>query len=160
MKRGQNWSKFADKNLPVHDEIVGVKKSDFLFNDISYGWPPSKSKSLERQPSWPWRTGTHTRAKEYKDRRKNWHRRKDCFPRKLFFSFFFAESGLSMHFLGAGAAARSLKSQNTNVQDLDYDFLRRIFENNWRNCNWKKPKNTISDDNFFDNVTNMLLIKS
>ena len=53
MKRGQNWSKFADKNLPVHDEIVGVKKSDFLFNDIFYGWPPSKSKSLERQPSWP-----------------------------------------------------------------------------------------------------------
>ena len=42
------------KNLPVH-EIGGVKKSDFLFDDVFYGRPPSKSKSLERQPSWPWK---------------------------------------------------------------------------------------------------------
>ena len=31
----------------------GIKNSDFLFDDVFYGWPSSKSKSLERQPSWP-----------------------------------------------------------------------------------------------------------
>ena len=41
------------KNLLVHG--IGGFKSDFLFDNVFYGWSLSKSKSLERQPSWPWK---------------------------------------------------------------------------------------------------------
>ena len=33
-------------------------------------------------------------------------------------------------------------------------------KHNWRNCLWKKQKSTIAEDNFFNNVTNMLPSKS
>ena len=33
-------------------------------------------------------------------------------------------------------------------------------KHNWRNCLWKKLKSTISEENFFYKVTNMLLSKS
>ena len=39
-------------------------------------------------------------------------------------------------------------------------YSEAYLKHNWRNCLWKKQKSTIYEDNFFNNVTNMLLSKS